>query len=185
MSSFVVLLRGVNVGKGPRVPMAEFRTLLSGLGYASVTTVLNSGNAVFRATRGTSAQHTVRVAAALVEQLGVDVPVIVKSAAEFAAIVDDNPIPVPADAHSRFLVAFVQEPSALTALAGIQPLALPPDRFVVGSKAAYLYCTGGLLESRAAQALLGKAGKTATTRNWGTTLKLLALTRTDEGSAPH
>ena len=51
MTTFIALLRGVNVGKAKRVPMAEFRTLLAGLGYTGVATLLNSGNAVFRATQ--------------------------------------------------------------------------------------------------------------------------------------
>jgi len=46
---FVVLLRGVNVGGAKRVPMAQFRALLSDLGYGGVGTLLNSGNAVFSA----------------------------------------------------------------------------------------------------------------------------------------
>ena len=49
MPTFVALLRGVNVGKAKRVPVTELRALLSGLGYTGVTTLLNSGNAVFRA----------------------------------------------------------------------------------------------------------------------------------------
>ena len=52
MPAFVALLRGVNVGKAKRVPMAELRDLLSSLGYTGVATLLNSGNAVFRALAG-------------------------------------------------------------------------------------------------------------------------------------
>ena len=40
MPTFVALLRGVNVGKANRVPMAELRTLLSRLGYTHVATLL-------------------------------------------------------------------------------------------------------------------------------------------------
>ena len=47
MPYFAVLLRGVNVGKGNRVPMAELRNLLAELGYTNVRTFLNSGNAIF------------------------------------------------------------------------------------------------------------------------------------------
>lgn len=47
MPAFVTLLRGINVGKAKRVPMAELRALLAGLGYGDVQTLLNSGNAVF------------------------------------------------------------------------------------------------------------------------------------------
>jgi uncharacterized protein (DUF1697 family) len=155
MPTFVVLLRGVNVGKAKRVPMAAFRDLLAGLGYTNVVTLLNS--------------------AALATELEVEVPVIVKSAAELAAIVAENPIKVDAEARSRFLVAFTQETGALASLAAIQPLVAAPEKFAIGRHAAYLFCAAGILQSKAGEALLGKVGRAATTRNLATTLKLHAL----------
>jgi len=113
MPTFVALLRGVNVGKAKRVPMAELRTLLSRLGYARVATLLNSGNAVFHAPRGTPAKHSADIAAAIFAQLKVTVPVIVKSASELTAIVSESPITPATDEHPRFLVAFVQDTKAL------------------------------------------------------------------------
>ncbi len=175
MPTFVALLRGVNVGKAKRVPMAELRALLSGLGYTAVATLLNSGNAVFHASRGTPAKHSADIAAAISTQLKVDVPVIVKSASELAAIVSENPIKAEAEAHPRFLVAFAQDAKALSSLAAIEPLVVTPEQFSVGKNAAYLLCATSILESKAWEALLGKAGKSATTRNWATVLKLQAL----------
>ncbi len=46
--SYVALLRAVNVG-GTKLPMADLRALLEGLGLTSVRTYLQSGNAVFDA----------------------------------------------------------------------------------------------------------------------------------------
>src|ERR1700682_5859264 len=100
MPIFVALLRGVNIGKAKRVPMAELRVLLSGLGYTGVATLLNSGNAIFRASRGTPAKHAKNTAAAISTQLKVDVPVIVKSASELTAILAENPVKAAADQHS-------------------------------------------------------------------------------------
>jgi uncharacterized protein (DUF1697 family) len=48
MPRFVALLRGVNVGKAKRVPMAQLRAWLAELGYSGVATLLNSGNACSR-----------------------------------------------------------------------------------------------------------------------------------------
>ena len=120
MPTFVALLRGVNVGGAKRVPMAELRALLSGLGYTDVTTLLNSGNAVFRASRGTPAKHSTDIATAIANHLKVQVPVIVKSARELAAIVSENSINAGAEQYSRFLVAFVQDTKALSSLAAIE-----------------------------------------------------------------
>lgn len=175
MTTFVALLRGVNVGKAKRVPMAEFRKLLVALGCTDVATLLNSGNAVFRSRAGTPARLASGIAEAIARKLKVEVPVIVKSAKELAAIVAENPVKVGPAEHSRFLVAFTQAPAALGDLAAIEPLTKPPERFAIGKHAAYLYCADGILKSKAGEALLGKAGRHATTRNLATTRKLLAL----------
>ena len=175
MNTFIALLRGINVGKAKRVPMAELRELLGALGYTGVATLLNSGNAVFRAAKGTPARHAAAIAAAITTSLKVEVPVIVKSARELDAIVAENPLAGKAADPSRLLVAFVQDPKALPGLAAIRPMVVPPERFAIGAHAAYLDCVNGILESKAGAALLGKAGKLATTRNWATVLKLQAL----------
>jgi uncharacterized protein (DUF1697 family) len=175
VARFVVLLRGVNVGKGNRVPMAGFRALLEDQGFTAVRTLLNSGNAVFAAGRGSAATHARAIGAALQGSLGVKVAVVVKTAAEFSAAVAGNTLDAPERAHSRLLVAFAQEPGALRALASLAPRVQPPERFVVGRQAAYLLCPGGLMGSAAAKALLGKSGQAVTTRNWATVLKLRDL----------
>lgn len=175
MPQFVALLRGVNVGKANRVPMAELRALLSDLGYSRVDTLLNSGNATFHATRGTTARHAANIAAAIRVRLNVDVPVIVKSAGELAAIVSGNPIKAAPAEYSHILVVFVQQPNALAGLSVIESLVAAPERFVIGKNAAYLHCAAGILDSQAASALLGKTGQPGTTRNWATVLKLQAL----------
>jgi uncharacterized protein (DUF1697 family) len=175
--TFVALLRGVNVGKAKRIPMADLRALLSDMGYARVATLLNSGNAVFRAPGGAPARHAEDIAAAISAQLKVEVPVIVKSASELAAIIAENPIKAGVAEHPHFLAAFAQDAKTLLSLVAIESLVVPPEQFAVGKHAAYLLCPSGILESKAWGALLGKAGKSATTRNWGTVLKLQALAR--------
>ncbi len=175
MPKFVVLLRGVNVGKGNRVPMGEFRCLLESLGCGKVRTLLNSGNAVFSSTRRSAAGHSQVIADALAEQVGISVPVIVIAATDFAAAVAGNPA-VPAEAqHSSFLVAFGQSAEALQGLKALVPLVGEAEHFSIGTRAAYLRCSPGILESAAAAALLGKMGRGVTTRNWATVLKLQKL----------
>ena len=182
MPAFVALLRGINnIGKTRRVPMADLRALLLAMGYTDVTTLLNSGNAVFRARSGTSAIHAARIADAIAAKFGFPVPVIVKSAKELAAIVADNPIAAEPDEHSRFLVAFVKDAKALATLVAIEPLVVHPERFAIGKKAGFLFCAGGISDSKAGRALLGKVGPSVTTRNLATTLKLHALVSSDDG----
>ena len=174
MSRYVVLLRGVNVGKGNRVPMAIFREILEGVGCRDVRTLLNSGNAVCDSATRSAATLGDSVRKALAERLAIDVPVVVVPRATFAIITDDNPLAVACTDPSRLLVAFPETRDALPPLEALAALVQRPERLEVGAHAAYLWCPNGILESKTALALLGKAGRGVTTRNWATVLKLRA-----------
>jgi len=177
MARFVALLRGVNVGRAKRVPMADWRALLESLGHTNVRTVLNSGNAVFDGRAGDPAAHARRLRAALARVMQADLPVIVKTAAEMAAVEAGNPFADVATEASRLLVAFAPDAAALQSLAPIGALVRKPERFHLGAQAAYLWCPAGILEAAAAKSLLGRAGQALTTRNWATVVKLCALVR--------
>lgn len=177
MPRFIALLRGVNVGTAKRVPMAEWRGLLEGLGYSNVRTLLNSGNAVFDSTIRTNATHEARIAAAITDAMHIEVPVVVKSAKDFAAIEAENPLATVATDPSRLLVTFARDVTALQALAPLLALVKPPDEFRIGKEAAYLWCANGILQSKAGEALLGKVGQSVTTRNWATVQKISAMLR--------
>lgn len=176
METYIALLRGVNVGKAKRVPMADWKALMAGLGYANFRTLLNSGNAVFEAKGKTSvAVHSANIRKTILDNLGVDAAVVVKSTEELKRIAADNPWAKEALDASRLLVAFASDAATLAGLAPIAERVHGKDRFHLGADAAYLWCPDGILESPAAEALLGKAGRAVTTRNWATVGKLLAL----------
>lgn len=175
MRRYVALLRGVNVGGAKRVPMAEWRALLEVMGGTRVRTLLNSGNAAFWHPLRNTTMLEAMIHGSLARSLGVEVPVIVKPRNAIAAIVAGNAFADKATDPSRLLVAITRDAESLAALAAIAPLVKARERFHLGEHAAYLWCAGGILESAAARALLGKAGREATTRNWATVLKLDAL----------
>jgi uncharacterized protein (DUF1697 family) len=111
----------------------------------------------------------------LARRHGLDVPVIVKTARAFAAVVAERPIAVAEKNTARLLVAFASDRASLQALFPIASLVGPGERFVVGRHAAHLYCARGINGSKAAAALLGKPGQATTTRNLATVLKIAAL----------
>jgi uncharacterized protein (DUF1697 family) len=160
--------------------MAELQALLGGLGYDRVSTLLNSGNAVFHAAKGPPATHAAQIARALSAKFGFDVPVVVKSLRDLQAIVHENSLAGSAPDHSRLFTVFAQEGKALEGLASLAGLLGPSERFLIGKHAAYLHCPDGLLASRAGEALMGRAGNAVTTRNWATVLKLFS--RAGEGT---
>jgi uncharacterized protein (DUF1697 family) len=163
--------------------MAEFRRILEQLGHVEVSTLLNSGNAVFQARSKSPERIAADLHDRLRDQLDLDVPVIVKSQGDLAKIIAECPFTIDPQDYSRTLVAFTQSAAALASLRAIGEQAAGRDRFVVGKRAVYLSCPDGILKSKTAEALLGKPGRAATTRNWGTTLKLLQLVSKSEGKS--
>ena len=179
MKRYIALLRGINVGKAKRVPMADLRALMESLGYAGVRTLLNSGNAVFDARAGTPASHAKKLRAAILEKTGVDCEVIVKTAADLAAAIAEHPLRRHAEDDARMQVMFVQEASTLAELKPLEAGDWAPEAFAVGQHAAWLWCAIGIIESRVAKAVGKVLKERGTARNWATVEKLQAMVSTD------
>jgi uncharacterized protein (DUF1697 family) len=177
---YVALFRGINVGKAKRIAMADLRKLLEKLGYTDVATLLNSGNAVFTAPAGAAPKISARIRAEVAKKLGVDALVIVKSGKDVAAIIADNRLADVASDHSRLLVALANDTKCISALEKFTHAKWGDERVHVGKHAAYLWCAHGILESKAATALLTELADLGTTRNWATVQKIHALMRTGE-----
>jgi uncharacterized protein (DUF1697 family) len=173
--TLVALLRGINVGKAKRIGMAELRALAESLGHGDVRTLLNSGNLVFTARAGAPARIGRAIEAALIERHGMSARVTVLTANELAQIVRENPLLQVAVDPTRLFVAYPSDPADLARLAPLAKQAWKPEALAVGSRAAYLWCPDGALESPLTTAVARVFKDGATTRNWATTLKLAAL----------
>jgi uncharacterized protein (DUF1697 family) len=173
MGTYVALIRGINVGKAKRVAMADLRAMVEGLGFRTVRTLLNSGNVVF--TGPDRVDVAARIEKALVDRVGVAAKVTVLSAAEMAAVVAKNPLLKVADNPSRLLVAVLRDPADRNKLQPLMKQDWSPEALAVGPRVAYLWCPGGILESKLAEAVNRALGDGVTARNWATMLKLHAL----------
>jgi uncharacterized protein (DUF1697 family) len=87
---YVALLRGINVGKGARVPMKALKALLEGLGLNDVVTYLNSGNVVFDSAMSASGL-TQLIEGELERAFGGKIPTLVKTSADVIAIAESVP----------------------------------------------------------------------------------------------
>ena len=173
----IALLRGINVGKNNRVPMATLRSLLGDLGYSDVRTHLNSGNAVF-AVPGRQQPATVakQIEAALLDETGLTLRVVVRSRKELADVVAKNPFADEATDPARFLVAFLAEPVSPARLRDVDAEALAPELFHLDRRELYLWLPGGIQNSPMMKVLADqKLGVATTARNWNTVTKLLEL----------
>ncbi|MEW2115459.1 DUF1697 domain-containing protein [Streptomyces sp. NPDC005474] len=183
-TAYAALLRGINVGGNKKVPMAELRTLLEGLGYDGVRTYLQSGNAVFATGRGDEESLAGEIEEAIARHFGFTVGVIVRDHAHLRAIRDNCPFPAAELEAKQLHVTYFSTPVDTTRFADIDQAAHLPEEFRLGDRALYLYAPDGLGRSKLAEQLAKPRylkGLLATTRNWNTVVKLVELT---EGETP-
>ncbi|MEU3981042.1 DUF1697 domain-containing protein [Streptomyces sp. NPDC026672] len=178
-TTYAALLRGINVGGRARVPMADLRALMDGLGYDGVRTHLQSGQAVFTTARGDEDSLAAELAGAIEERFGFPVDVLVRDHAYLRAIVDDCPFPAAELEPKQLHVTYFSAPVDEERFATVDRAAHLPEEFRLGDRALYLYAPDGLGRSKLAERLSGARvtkGLVATSRNWNTVLKLAELT---------
>ncbi len=172
MARFAVLLRGVNVAGHRRVPMARFREILGALGYSDVRTYLQSGNAVVTTPSGTAGAVAGAIRQALIDELDVDTAVLLRTPAQLAKVVRDNPLPDEVAEPKRLHVAFLFAAPTAAAVRAIDTAAFLPDRLEVVGDSAYVYYADGASKPRIPASAFTRLGVEATARNWNTVLAL-------------
>lgn len=165
----IILLRGINVGGHNKLPMAEFKTVLEGLGARDVKTYIQSGNAVLRGNIDGQA-----IGAAIEDAKGFRPSVMVLSRARFVAIADANPFP---NAEGKTVhIWFLAEPPHFDTKRADE-LATSTERYRVTDTAIYLHAPDGIGRSKLAAKIEALAQVPATARNWNTMIKLLTLSK--------
>lgn len=171
----VALIRGINVGKAKRVAMADLRALMERLGYTDCRTLLNSGNVIFTAGTESPSESASYIEQAMAKELGVGAPVIALSAAEFSPVVSECSLGDVAEDPSRLLVSFLMDPADRKRLEPLDREDWGTEHLALGSRAAYLWCPAGVLQSGLPAAVERALGKAVTTRNWKTVKKIQGL----------
>lgn len=166
MPVYVALLRAINVGGTGKLPMAELKSLCEGLGFADVSTFIQSGNVIFR-DGGDQDEIAARLDAALAERLGKPPGVFLRRPGELAAIAKANPFA--AMAPNRVLVSFFAEPVPEDALYGL--VAPDGEEVVALGREIFAHYPIGSGRSKIKLPIL----KTGTSRNINTIVKLAAL----------
>lgn len=178
-TTYAALLRGINVGGSRKVPMADLRTLMEGLGHDGVRTYLQSGQAVFTADHGDEESLAAELAGAIEKRFGFAVDVIVRDHAYLKAIAEDCPYPAAELEAKQLHVTYFSAPVDADRFAELDQSAYLPEEFRLGDRALYLYAPNGLGRSKLAEHLskprLNK-GVIATSRNWNTVVKLVEMT---------
>lgn len=176
MARYVALLRGINVGGNKMVAMADLRAALTKAGFSNVQTLLQSGNVVLDTAASSSAKLESRLEAEVEKRLSVKTEFHVRSAAEFAAVIDANPFTAEAARNpSGFLVTFFKTPLDKAQVKAAQAAITGPERLHADGCHLYMVFPDGIGRSKATVVVGKTFGPTGTARNWNTVQKLAAL----------
>jgi uncharacterized protein (DUF1697 family) len=169
---WIGLMRAVNVG-GRKLSMTDVVTVTTECGGTGVRTYLQSGNVVFSGSRRVAES----LSGALSAAAGFDVPVLLRSAAEMAAVVSGQPYGGP---DSAWHVTFLGSSPAPAAVSALDPSAYGGDEFAVRGREVYLRTPGGYGRTKLTNAFFErKLGVVATTRNWRTVRALAEMAGAD------
>jgi uncharacterized protein (DUF1697 family) len=176
VTTYVALVRGINVGTSTLVPMPDFQRVLEQAGFTAVKTVLRSGNAVFDTATSLSADDIVDLEKRFASATGVAARFVVLEAREFVRVVEENPLVGVSDDPSRLMISFLPDAApAESAIDFPDAEGLLPEIIELGRRAVYAWCPLGVSKSAIPLKFWKQFGPAATTRNANTANKLVSL----------
>jgi uncharacterized protein (DUF1697 family) len=167
MTTYVALLRGINVGGKHPIRMPELVACFEALGARDVRTYIQSGNVLF--THRGARPREERFEAAILERFGFDVPVVLRTREEMAATIAAAPADHGAP-HLRSDAMFLKAPlTAEQAFAQFPEPRPGVDAVALGPGVVYF----SRVASRASQTRLTRVMalpiyRQMTIRNWRT-----------------
>jgi len=174
MTTYIGLLRAINLGPHNRVAMGALRDMCATIGLDEARTLLASGNLVFRSRIASSDKLEQALEAASTKHLGVTTDYFVRSAEEWKAIIKANPFPKEAksDPGHLLLMCLRNAPTA-PRVAALRAAIKGREIVKATGKQAYFVYPDGVGRSKLTIQVIEKAlGTRGTARNWNTVLKL-------------
>ncbi len=173
----IAILRGINVGGKRKILMADLKLIFESLNFSNVTTYIQSGNVIFDSDDEMDEFALSRkIENKIKEEFGFEVPVIVRTSEELEKLVNENPFCKSNVEIEHLHLTFLKDTPTDKCQQAIEAYNFEPDKFAICDKDIFVYCEGKYHQSKLTNNFFEHKLETpATTRNWKTVLKLLAL----------
>ena len=177
MTTYISILRGINVTGYNKILMTDLKSLYEGLGLQDVTTYIQSGNVLFKTTKKVSIDALqTRISKAIMQQYDYDVPVIIRTIEEMENVIDKNPFIKGSLESDKLYVTFLASEPTQEFVKQLTSTEQGVDKFELIDREIYLYVPGGYGKTKLSNAFFEKKLKQqATTRNIKTIKKLAEL----------
>jgi len=177
MTTYISMLRGINVGGHKKIKMDTLKQLYVELGYTNVQTYIQSGNVIFQTQDIDAVNLAKSIAKQILEVTGLEVPVLVLELDEMKRIVENNPFNLDSTKNTAsFHITFLSETPDTISFEKIKSTDFGADHFELLDKAIYVYCPTGYGTTKLTNTFFeNKLKVTATSRNWKTVNELVRL----------
>jgi uncharacterized protein (DUF1697 family) len=177
METYISILRGINVSGHKKIQMNDLKTLYEDLKFKNVTTYIQSGNVVFKASKQRDEVLAKKIEAAIYSKYDFEVPVITRNVEEMKNTISINPFLKDTGIDKEKLhVTFLEEIPDKTKVDSIKNIDYSPDKLIITGKEIFLYCPNGYGITKLSNNFFeNKLKVNATTRNWKTVNKLVEI----------
>ena len=173
---FVLLLRGVNVGGRNRLAMKDLAGALEGAGATRVTTLLQSGNALFWAEPNRAPRLAGAAMRALGARAGFEPRFTLRSGAEFVRVARAHPCAAKGRDPARLHVGFLTTKPTVAAARELAARVGADESLLVKGREVFVHYGRGVGRSKLTADLFDRTLATmCTMRNWNTVCALAAL----------
>lgn len=176
LSTYVALLRGINVGGNAAVKMSDLKTHFEKMGFVNVKTYINSGNVIFQSSKRDGQALGKIIEAMLADNYSFRPKVVVRDLAEMLRVNNSVPKTWGKGPEKKYNVLFLREAidskdivKGLKPKKGIEEVAYRPGVLYWSA------LTSDLTRSSMIKLSAEKIYQEMTIRNWNTTRKVLEI----------
>lgn len=181
MTTYIALLRGINVSGQRLIKMTELSRVFEAMGFAKVQTYIQSGNVLFASDEGEEALRE-RIERAIEAAFGFPVTVVLRTPAEMERMIAQCPFAAEAASQDKGLyVAALAETPTPERVERLRASYHGDDEWRIVGREVYLLYRQGAGVTKLTNAFLERQlGVAATSRNWRSITTLARMGRAME-----
>jgi len=174
MNTYIVLLKGINVGGHKKVPMADLRELLIKSGFENVKTYIQSGNVILQSSENNLRNIEDKIKTSILKHFGFEVSVLVKTRQDLKRVFNASPFSEEKKQKSYFMMLHEAPDNELVKIASEK--VYEGEEYEIIKDCIYFFCAKGYGQAKFNTNFFERKLQTfATSRNYNTMVKLLSL----------
>lgn len=175
MKTYILLLRGINVGGHRKIKMADLKLQLSSLDLKEIRTYIQSGNVVFKS-RETADALKGKIENKIEDHFGFEVKIYLTDFERFAKIYTKNPFINKNEEINKLYCTLLFESPEDSKIQALEAVESKDDVFIVQDEVLYFCYHNGYGKAKITNPFIEQKLKVnATTRNWKTMGKLMEM----------